>query len=537
MGGNSDLSRALTCLVLLVGGSALGCGGGSSTPSEADAGIDAAARDAGSIDAALPVCPDEDDDNHIAIGSCGGDDCDDHDANRHPGALEVCDGLGLDEDCDPTTFGVRDGDGDMHQSSECFNVGPDGTRHQGDDCNDANTSAHPGANETCNMIDDDCDAAIDEGMQGLFYADCDGDGSGDAMDTGMSGCVVTDFPPCQGHRRVMDRSDCNDMRADVNPGVPEVCDAAPQDDENCNGLTNEGCTCADGETVPCGAMVSGCPRGTQTCVAGHLTSCSVSTTPMSCYTDADRDGFAPSGAVATMACGCPDRTTPTAPTGANVDCDDNRATRHPGLSETCDGLDNDCHGNPDDGVGMTCVFGTVTPESQCGRSCTRSCLAGSCTQSCCVLGSTSMGNWRGNDPNFLHGGTFGCGGAPNQLGTDWWWWTGSGRPCDLWYGPGSPISVPAGTYTVTAWLAGDFAGQLIIRNGPAQAGVQVFNLAQAGAGWRDNAGFKLVTATFTITSGCGAITIDLRMEDMGTTPTAAAVAAVTFDRSDAAICP
>ncbi|HEC20719.1 MAG TPA: hypothetical protein ENI97_15505 [Gammaproteobacteria bacterium] len=70
---------------------------------------------------------DLDGDGHDAINA-GGDDCDDNNANRFPGNVERCDTNGVDEDCDPTTVGFKDEDGDGYNSSSCFNVQPDGTR-------------------------------------------------------------------------------------------------------------------------------------------------------------------------------------------------------------------------------------------------------------------------------------------------------------------------------------------------------------------------------------------------------------------------
>jgi hypothetical protein len=70
---------------------------------------------------------DRDGDGADAIAD-GGDDCDDEDPLRFPGAAEVCDALGRDEDCDFRTFGSRDGDADGHVSAQCFNWGPPARR-------------------------------------------------------------------------------------------------------------------------------------------------------------------------------------------------------------------------------------------------------------------------------------------------------------------------------------------------------------------------------------------------------------------------
>lgn len=66
---------------------------------------------------------DEDGDGAASIET-GGNDCDDQDRTRYPGAPEVCDAHGKDEDCDFATVGSRDLDGDGHVDDACFNWGP-----------------------------------------------------------------------------------------------------------------------------------------------------------------------------------------------------------------------------------------------------------------------------------------------------------------------------------------------------------------------------------------------------------------------------
>lgn len=65
--------------------------------------------------------PDKDGDGEPSI-ECGGADCDDNDRNRAPARSEVCDERDVDEDCNPTTFGDRDLDGDGYIDANCRNI-------------------------------------------------------------------------------------------------------------------------------------------------------------------------------------------------------------------------------------------------------------------------------------------------------------------------------------------------------------------------------------------------------------------------------
>lgn len=81
-------------------------------------------------------------------------DCDDFDARRHPGAKEVCDAAGLDEDCDvATVLGVKayvDADGDGFGAGEAIvlcdqtKIGHGFALIAGD-CNDHDAKVKPGS--------------------------------------------------------------------------------------------------------------------------------------------------------------------------------------------------------------------------------------------------------------------------------------------------------------------------------------------------------------------------------------------------------
>ncbi len=172
----------------------------------------------------------------------------------------------------------------------------DGFRPSDGDCDEANSEVNPGAEETCNGLDDNCDGAVDEGVVGVFYQDADGDGFGDAA-TASESC---DAP--SGY--VSNNTDCDDGERTTYPDAPEVCDEV---DNNCDGEIDEGQT-------------------------------------GSWYADADGDGYGDPEALI-VAC--------EAPVGAvadNTDCDDTTASAYPGNLEVCDEVDNNCDGAVDEGV-------------------------------------------------------------------------------------------------------------------------------------------------------------------------------------------
>ncbi len=170
------------------------------------------------------------------------EDCDDNNKFRFPGNTEVCDGI--DNDCNQRCDdGPLDFDGDDYticdrkilSDGSCSDVNP---AHN--DCNDHDPEVHPGAVETCNGVDDNCNEQCDEGFDqdhDTFTA------CGSRIDV-CDGTKDTDV-------------DCAPENENAFPGnVPEWCDGV---DNDCNGVFYPA-------TVPCYvSSESQCVIGTRSC--------------------------------------------------------------------------------------------------------------------------------------------------------------------------------------------------------------------------------------------------------------------------------
>ncbi len=313
-----------------------------------------------------------------------GEDCDDADAAVNPDATEKCDSV--DNDCDGNTdddddsvtdqatwWLDSDGDGVGTTSYSVLACDlPEGFSAESDDCDDGDAATFPGANESCDGLDNNCDGNIDENADdaSLWYADGDGDGFGDPA-TSVSDCDG-------GTAYVADATDCDDTDSAVNPGAAEICNGQ---DDDCDGNTDDDDTDVqdpgtwyldqDGDGFGDGdSPVTQCdqpshtvdddndcddtnakvnPDAAEVCNSGVDDDCNgladeddpLLTDETTFYLDFDGDGY---GSKSYTVDGCE------APTGyvTNAeDCDDGHAEANPEGTETCDGLDNNCDGTAD----------------------------------------------------------------------------------------------------------------------------------------------------------------------------------------------
>lgn len=163
------------------------------------------------------------------------------------------------------------------------------------DCDDTDASIHPGATETCNGRDDNCDGVTDADAVDIstWYVDSDHDSYG-AVEPGTVACN-------QPHGTTLWGGDCNDGDPAVHPNAAERCDGV---DHNCSGSESDA---QDAEWW---------------------------------YLDADEDGW---GNAAARAC-----EPPVAHVDTSGDCDDANPDIHPAAAEVCDTVDNDCDRETDE---------------------------------------------------------------------------------------------------------------------------------------------------------------------------------------------
>jgi hypothetical protein len=171
------------------------------------------------------------------------------------------------------------------------------------DCDDLNYNVNPGRVADCNgLVDVDCDGQVGDDDAAAYGIDADGDGyiaMGSGSCAPFAGSIVN---PNVGY------VDCADDDPAHQLPSPEVCDGI---DNDCDGFVDEG--------LPVALFLS----------------------------DDDGDGYGDDSIDAIELCDTTYATQVRVDLSLGNDCNDTDATIHPGATEICDTLDNNCDGSFD----------------------------------------------------------------------------------------------------------------------------------------------------------------------------------------------
>jgi len=284
-----------------------------------------------------PDCTDPDDDND---GDLDGLDCQPFNASFGPSTVEVCDAI--DQNCNGSVDEGFDADSDTVTT-----CGPDGVLgNTDDDCDDSAAGVYPGAPESCDSIDSNCDGDLVDGDP-----DFDIDGIPDCVD------------PDDDNDGDPDTTDCEGTNQSIFTGQTEIVDDGT--DQDCNGFDTV--TCQEdldddsfGSTVQTTDPLGTC-AGTGLAMVGNDQDCDDTeattypgatevlddgvdqdcngTDKVTCFIDGDGDGYGSTATQTDIDGNCVDDT---GQSDVDTDCDDSRNTVFPGTNEVCDGLDTDC---------------------------------------------------------------------------------------------------------------------------------------------------------------------------------------------------
>lgn len=332
---------------------------------------------------------------NAAVCLGGVNDCNDFRPNINSRAIELCDSedndcdMLVDEDFPDIGQACTNGFGKCERMGTLFCSG-DGL---GTACDAVPGSPEP---ESCDGIDNDCDALIDEDFSELGQPCTNGDGL--CENDGVYICALDG---------VTVRCDAIPL-----PPQPELCDAL---DNNCDGVVDDGFDVGAGCFVP---FPGGCQApGALACAEDGRSSVCEITDPE----DTDSDGFpdvcdcAPVDPFrATLAAGAPGSCDFDGDGSCNelipdlnaalcsspLDCNDAVAEIFPGAPERCDGLDNDCDVMVDEDfpdLGQACSAGAAACRNDGMIRCSMDGAATECSAVPGMLGSAEVCDANDND--------------------------------------------------------------------------------------------------------------------------------------------